>query len=456
MNMHSSFKLLVSGLLLTGFTSLLCIDIKAQSTSKYGKSKPVSTYSTDVLDQWMAMQIRLMSSTIANFNGPFIRVYAYSSIAAYLSVCHGLPSHSPYRLLTDRFNHAPEFPLPEKGKSYYWPASLNAAMGNINRVMFRTTNYLNKAAIDSLENLLFKKFSNESDAATLERSAAFGQNVANKVFDWAEIDGYRLANDPFAVPSGPGKWEPTPPSFARPVTPHWGKLRTMVRNSIENTAPPPPPPYSEDTASDFYKMIRPVYDASQNLTDEQRAIALFWRDINPGLTAPGHWLNVLRQLFRDEKSGTRLDKAVFAWALSGISLNDTWITCWKTRYEHNLMRPVTYIQKVMGYKEWQPFIVTPPHPEYTAGFAAMAGAITQSLTEVYGEHYSMTDHTYDYLGMNPRTFTSFTAMAEEAGMSKFLGGIHYKISIDMGLWQGREVARNIARQLTGLQKQARR
>ena len=98
----------------------------------------------------------------------------------------------------------------------------------------------------------------------------------------------------------------------------------------------------------------------------------------------------------------------------------------------------------MKHDDWLPFLVTPPHPEYTAGFAAMAGAITEALTIVYGNNFSITDHTYDYLGMKSREYPSFSSMAEEAGMSKFYGGIHYRISVDYGLWQGREVARNIS------------
>jgi hypothetical protein len=36
-------------------------------------------------------------------------------------------------------------------------------------------------------------------------------------------------------------------------------------------------------------------------------------------------------------------------------------------------------------------------------------------------------------------------MAKEAGDSKLLGGIHYRFSVDAGLQQGRDVAKNIVR-----------
>jgi hypothetical protein len=50
------------------------------------KSEPASYYATYVLDRWLEMQIKLMSSTFANFNGPFVRIYSYTSLAAYESV----------------------------------------------------------------------------------------------------------------------------------------------------------------------------------------------------------------------------------------------------------------------------------------------------------------------------------------------------------------------------------
>jgi len=144
-----------------------------------------------------------------------------------------------------------------------------------------------------------------------------------------------------------------------------------------------------------------------------------------------------------EKKKIGLDKAAFAYALSGMALNDSWISCWKTRYEYNLLRPVTFIRNVMGHSDWLPLLSTPPHPEYTSGFAAMAGAVCESLAIVFGNNYKITDHSYDYLGMNPRSYSSFDSMAEEAGNSKFYGGIHYKLSVDVGLKQGKAVAKNI-------------
>ncbi len=405
------------------------------------KSHPASSYSSEVLEKWMEIQIRLMSTTVATFNGPFVRVYAYSGIAAYLSVHPGISEGSSNYFSSGQLNNIPALPEIEKGKKYHWPSSANAALADMNRLMFPLTSAANRAAIDSLEKALITVFGRDTDSATINLSAAFGKAVAQRVFSWAETDGYRHSSAPYTPPNGPGTWVPTAPSFAKPVTPYWGNLRTIVTGSIENTQPPPPPSYSEDTASDFHKMVKQVYDVSQSLTPEQRSIGLFWKDINPGVTAPGHWLNILRQVLRLEK--TQLDKGSFAYALTGMALNDAWISSWKTRYTYNVLRPITYIRDVMGHKDWLPLLGTPPHPEYPSGFATMAAAVSEGLTVVFGHDYLIVDHTYDYLGMTPRSFSSFRAMAKEAGNSKFYGGIHYQLSVDIGLQQGKEVMQNI-------------
>ena len=57
--------------------------------------------------------------------------------------------------------------------------------------------------------------------------------------------------------------------------------------------------------------------------------------------------------------------------------------------------------------------------------------------------------------MKPRSYASFYEMAKEASDSKFYGGIHYKLSVDAGLQQGQQVAKNIAITLSNQRNAAR-
>src|SRR5207244_3352675 len=121
-----------------------------------------------------------------------------------------------------------------------------------------------------------------------------------------------------------------------------------------------------------------------------------------------------------------LEIAAQAYALASITVYDAGITCWKTKYTYNLVRPITYIRNVMGYTAWSSLLTTPAHPEYSSAHACLSSANADALENVFGANYSFTDHTYDYLGMTPRFFSSFRACGEDAANSRLYAGIHYQ------------------------------
>ena len=407
----------------------------------HGHLKQTNTYSSEVVIKWMNMQLRLMAATTGVANVAFSRPFAYSGIALYESVVPGMPSHNS---LAGKLNGLTGLPQTEHGTAYHWPTSANTALASINRQMFPNASAVNKMAIDSLENALNTEFNNETNTETIKRSIAFGKAVAKRVFDWCETDGYLNANDPYTPPTGDGFW--VPPSLPLPVgsTPFWGKLRVMVTGSGNNAQPGAPITYSTDPKSDFYKMNKEVYDAWVGLTTAQTDMALYWRDV-PGVTTPGHYVSILKQVLEIENS--KLDEAAFAYALSGIIVYDAAISSWQTKYQYHLVRPITYIRNVLLQTTWTPLLATPAHPEYSSAHAVLSSADAEALTAVFGDKYSFTDHTYDYLGMPSRSFSSFRAFGIEAGNSRLYAGIHYQPSIDAGLIQGRKVAENIISKL---------
>ena len=187
-------------------------------------------------------------------------------------------------------------------------------------------------------------------------------------------------------------------------------------------------------------MVKQVYEVSNAVLMIRKHGRMFWRDV-PGATSPGHWLSITQQVIRQK--ATRLDKAVFAYAMTGAALNDAAISCWKYKYIHNLVRPITYIREVMGYASWNTHIPTPAHPEYTSGHSVLAAATANTLQRIFGNIGSFTDHTYDYMGFAPRTYNSFVDIAKEGGQSRVWGGIHYQESVDLGMIQGKKVFDNI-------------
>jgi len=423
---------------------VLVIQLLIAGQSLMGQGpEPYSSARTDriVIDAWMRMQIRLMAGTQSNFNGPFIRIYAYSGLIAYATIEPDIARKSPFFFDLGKLNEFPVMPGRVPGKYYYNPAALNASLALINRLMFPMANPANRAAMDSLERSLFQSFLSHMDTAAMNRSAAYGVSVALQIYRWAESDGYRNANDGYLPPGGRGSWKPTAPAYSTAASPYWGQIRPIFPGSSDGAEPPPPPAYDEDTSSVFYKMVREVYDLSRNLTKEQGETAVFWRDVNPGVSAPGHWLNILRKAMLEDESP--MEKALFAYAVSGMALHDTWINSWKVRYTYNVQRPITYIQNVMGHTDWKPVIPTPPHPEYPGGHAALSSTIAEVLAFVFGSERPVVDDTYQSFGLGTRRYSSFQSMADEAAISKVYAGIHYTYSVDMGLRQGRKIAGNI-------------
>jgi hypothetical protein len=393
-------------------------------------------YSSDVIDKWFTLEIRLFKNATGISNSSFSRPFAYSGISAYESIDPGFASWKK------RYNGLSGLPETDKNEKYYWPASVNASLAEFNRSFFTSTNSkpTDLGAIDSLENAIHSSFSGV-DGEVLARSIEFGKSIADAVFAWSQTDGY---NEnivlPYTLPVGPGLWQLTPPAFAKPIGPFYGNDRPIIAGSGDNAQPGPPIPYSESPESAFYQMVNDLYTASKSLTTDQKNWALFWRDV-PGVTTPGHWMSIIQQVIRQTHSP--LDKAALTYALVGICLNDAAISVWKTKYTYNLIRPVTYIRQVIGDTSWLSFIPTPAHPEYSSAHAVISGAASTGLYAIYGDIGPLTDHTWDYLGFPTRTFNTLLDIGADAGNSRFYGGIHYQPSIDTGLIQGRTVGGNI-------------
>jgi hypothetical protein len=437
----TSFKMSrhsIASLFLTAIVSVIVFNSCQRGETAINRKYKPSYYSSDVLDKWMTMQLRLMRNATGIANHAFSRHFAYAGVAAFESLKPGLPGQSlPW---SDKWNGLTGLPVVNHAKKYYYPANVNAAMAALNKAMFPNASAADKIAIDSLEAALKQEFLVDHPESMITTSLNFGKAVATAIFNWAEADGYKNANNPYTIPTGSGLWKPTAPAFANPATPYWGNNRTIISGSINNSQPGGLFEYSTDPASPFYNMVKEVYDASLILTDAQKAMAMFWRDI-PGVSSPGHWLSILQQVVKQTE--TNLEKAALAYALTGTGINDALIACFEAKYEHNLVRPITYIREVMGYKTWNPFLGTPAHPEYSSAHSSLSIAAARVIEKIFGNVGSFTDHTYDYLGFAPRSYSSLVAIGVEAGRSRFYAGIHYNPSIDAGILQGNKVAENI-------------
>lgn len=402
-------------------------------------SAETSTYSSEVALKWMDMQLRLFRTNPTFIGGfPPHRYMGYTALALYESVVQGMPT---YRTLAGQLNSMPTMPQVSAQDNYHWPTCANAALAAMNRNFFNPiTTDANKASIDSLENAFNGIYQTQiNDIQTFNRSVAFGKAVAQLIFDWSKTDGASNANAAYSLPVGPGLWVPTPPAFAAPFGPYWGNNRLLFSNSLTGSTPQAPPTYSTDPTSEYYKTMKEVYDVSLTLTPEQTAIGLYYRD-NPGFGG-GHYLSIIRQILAQQNRN--LDYSAYLNAKVGLAVIDAAIGTFKSKYQYNQERPITYIRNILGYSSWNALFATPNFPDFPSAHSVIAGAFAEVLKNDLGANYQFTNHAYDYLGMPPRTYSSLDAMAAEIGMSRLYAGIHNRISIDRGLTMGSKIGQNI-------------
>ncbi|MFY8032434.1 MAG: vanadium-dependent haloperoxidase [Devosia sp.] len=274
------------------------------------------------------------------------------------------------------------------------------------------------------------------------RSEAYGKAVADVIYKWSLDDGGAEVQNmgfPFELdlPKGEDKWVPTNVIRQQqyPLLPNWGSNRTFASPSGAACATPGNPTYSTEPDSQFYKEAVEVYETVKAATPEQADIARFWSD-DPmlSMTPPGHWVSIALQV--GEETNLPLDENVDLLARMGIAMSDAFVGCWHEKYVYNLLRPVTYIKREIDPK-WEPILNTPPFPEYPSGHSVVSGAMDAVLTAFFGDNFAFEDKTGSPDGRNPRFFTSFNAAAEEAGISRLYGGIHFRAAIVDGLAQGR-------------------
>ena len=387
---------------------------------------------------WFDLVLTLTRTT-PGFTPPVAsRAFGYAGVTLYEAV---VPGSRRYRSLADELPGLRGLPWDRRGD--HWPVVANAALAGITRSLYANTSAANLAAIDALESQFVERARRRASRAAINASARRGADVARAVFASSQSDGGHegyLRNFPpdDTPPVGAGLWVPTPPAFQAALQPTWDSNRTFAIRNGRRCAPGDPTRYSEDPRSRFFAEAREVYDAVNNRTPEQEAIARFWSD-DPGITStpPGHSISVATQVLRLE--GASLMTAAETYAKVGIAVCDAFIACWDTKYRYNLLRPVTYIQRLID-ATWLPLLTTPPFPEYTSGHSVQSGAAFGVLADLFGDAYSFDDHTHDNRGLAPRHFNSFSAAADEAALSRLYGGIHFRPAIELGLEQGRCVA----------------
>ena len=401
------------------------------------------TKTQKVVQSWYKLFLELVRHTPTYSPPVASRSFAYVGVTAYEAVASG---SNQMQTLVGQLNGLTKLPKRHAGESYDDAVVLEAAMAFAAQNYFSNTGPTGQHVMEVTATKLGADVAKGVPKVVVLRSAAFGKALALAVFNWSKNDGGAVveslgfASD-YKLNPAPGHWAPTNTINLQqlPLLPHWGQNRTFAMPQSASCALAAPPEYSEDKNSEFYKQALEVYNTSKSLTPEQKATAKFWADdAMLSTTPPGHWISIALQIF--ERDRMPIEKRVDVLARLGVVLADSFIGCWNTKYQYDLVRPITYIRKVIDPK-WSPLINTPPFPEYPSGHSTQSGAAATVLTDIFGEHFAFSDDTVVDDGSPLRNYPDFWAAANEAGISRLYGGIHFRAAIDRGIEQGQCIAK---------------
>ena len=198
-----------------------------------------------------------------------------------------------------------------------------------------------------------------------------------------------------------------------PMLPLFGKVKPFLFDSatVVSLRPGPPPAVGSDQMN---KDVAEVKKYTDNPTRENFRIVEFWGDGVGTYTPAGHWNAIAAEDFvKQNYSEVRFARNI---ALLDMTLMDAAIVCWDTKYQYFNPRP----------SQLDPSIKTltglPNFPSYISGHSTFSGAAATILGYLI-----------------PENAAKYTAMAQEAGKSRLVGGIHYRTDCDAGLSVGNNV-----------------
>jgi hypothetical protein len=202
----------------------------------------------------------------------------------------------------------------------------------------------------------------------------------------------------------------------------------------------------------------------------RKAVAEYWSDGPRSELPPGHWNLFATWVSRRDRNGLDADVKLF-FALANAQL-DAGIAAWDAKRRYDNERPVTGVRflkrgqtisawggpyqgtREISAEQWQPYVradvATPPSPDHVSGHSTFSAASATVLAAFTGSDRfgaSATVRRGSSLvepGATPATdvtlsWPTFSAAADEAGMSRRYGGIHYRAADLAGRILGRKV-----------------
>ena len=222
---------------------------------------------------------------------------------------------------------------------------------------------------------------------------------------------------------------------------------------------------------EYDEQARELIGLSASLDDREKMIAEYWSDGPGSEQPPGHWIELAEWVSaRDHQT---LDDDVKMFFALANAMFDAGIAAWDMKRTYDSIRPITAIPLLFNGKkirawggpgkgtveidgsQWMPYqaasFPTPPFPDYVSGhstYSAAAAYILKNWTgsDRFGDSVTLPAGSSKIEpGTTPKrpvvlTWPTFSDAANEAGMSRRYGGIHFRRADIDGRLLGRLVA----------------
>ncbi|WP_152976394.1 vanadium-dependent haloperoxidase [Methyloglobulus morosus] len=269
---------------------------------------------------------------------------------------------------------------------------------------------------------------------------------------YSDYTGYSPVNTPTAI-NNPNHWQPLEinGNVQKFITPHWGNVIPFAMksgNQFRKTLLKPAD-YFKDPER-YQLQAKQVLEYSAKLTDEKKVIAEYWADGPASELPPGHW--TLFAEYVSDRDHHTVDQDVKMFFAMTNAVFDASIASWDAKRFFDYVRPVTAIhflyagQQIESWQgtvdgaDWKPYqaanVVTPPFAEYISGHSVFSAAAAETLklftgNDNFGGSVTIAKGSSRVEpGLVPTNDTvlywaTFSDAADEAGISRRFGGIHF-------------------------------